>query len=296
MRREDFDIIHLHEPMAPILPLCVLEFSKTVNIGTFHASYSHQRLYTLTHPIIKRWHPRLHGRIAVSPAAHRYVNNAFPADYKIIPNGIDVDHFARNTTPWSQYQDGKTNILFVGRLEKRKGLKYLLEAYSRLKWNLPDIRLIVVGPGQPDRDSFQIIGARGLHDVVFTGKVTYDDLARYYATAHIFCSPATGSESFGIVLLEAMAAGKPVVASEIEGYKGIVEHEEQGLLFPRKDSEALASALARLIDNPELARRLGAKGRETVDQYRWSVVASQVEAYYEDCLRTSNGFTGQRTV
>ena len=268
LRREDFDIIHLHEPMAPILPLCVLEFSKTVNIGTFHASYSHQRLYTLTHPIIKRWHPRLHGRIAVSPAAHRYVNNAFPADYKIIPNGIDVDHFARNITPWPQYQDGKTNILFVGRLEKRKGLKYLLEAYSRLKWDLPNIRLIVVGPGQPDRDSFRIIGARGLQDVVFAGKVNYDDLARYYATADIFCSPATGSESFGIVLLEAMAASKPVVASEIEGYKGIVEHEEQGLLFPRKDSEALASALARLIENPELARRLGAKGRETVEQYR----------------------------
>ena len=139
-------------------------------------------------------------------------------------------------------------------------------------------------------------GARGLHDVVFAGKVTYDELARYYATADIFCSPATGSESFGIVLLEAMAASKPVVASEIEGYKGIVEHERQGLLFPRKDAEALASALARLIEDPQLAQRLGATGRETVEQYRWSVVASQVEAYYEDCLRASNDFAGQRAV
>ena len=290
LRREKFDIVHLHEPMAPILPLCVLEFSHSVNIGTFHASYSHQHLYTLTHPIIKRWHRRLHGGIAVSAAAHRYVNNAFPADYKIIPNGIDVDHFAGNPDPWPQFCDGKTNILFVGRLEKRKGLKYLLDAYSRLKWDRPDIRLIVVGPGHPDRDSFRIIGARGLDDVVFAGKVSYDDLARYYASADIFCSPATGAESFGIVLVEAMAAGKPVVVSEIEGYKGIVTHGHQGLLFPRQDPEALASALALLVDNPDLARSMGAKGRQSVEEYRWSVVASQVESYYQDCLGAANGF------
>jgi len=294
LRREAFDIIHLHEPMAPILPLCVLEFSKSVNIGTFHASYSHQRLYTLTHPIIKRWHKRLHGGIAVSPAAFRYVNKAFPADYKIIPNGIDVDHFANHPDPWPQFQDGKTNILFVGRLEKRKGLKYLLEAYSKLKWDLPDIRLIVVGPGQPDRDSYRILGARSLRDVEFVGKVSYDDLARYYATADIFCSPATGAESFGIVLLEAMAAGKPVVASAIEGYDGILTHNKEGLLFPPKDAEALSEALAQLIENPELARRLGASGRQTVEKYRWSVVAAQVVDYYENCLRSTDGIAGTR--
>ena len=296
LRREEFDIVHLHEPMAPILPLCVLEFSNAVNIGTFHASYSHQHLYNLTHPIIKRWHRRLHGGIAVSPAAYRYVNNAFPADYKIIPNGIDVDHFAGESKPWPEYQDGKTNILFVGRLEKRKGLKYLLEAYGRLKWDHPNIRLIVVGPGQPDRDSMRLMGACGLQDVVFAGKVSYDDLARYYANADLFCSPATGSESFGIVLMEAMAAGKPVVASDIEGYRGIMEHGNQGLLFPRKDAEALTNCLALLLENPELAQRLGANGRRTVEQYRWEVVASQVEAYYEDCLRGANGFLKQRAV
>ena len=296
LRREDFDIVHLHEPMAPILPLCVLEFSNSVNVGTFHASYSHQHLYTLSHPIIKRWHRRLHGGIAVSQAAYRYVHNAFPADYKIIPNGIDVDHFARHSTPWPQYQDGKTNILFVGRLEKRKGLKYLLEAYGRLKWEQPNIRLLVVGPGTPDRDSFRILGARGLEDVVFAGKVSAEDLARYYASADIFCSPATGAESFGIVLVEAMAAGRPIVASDIEGYNGIVSHGQEGLLFPRKDPEALTKALSLLVENPQLARRLGANGRQTVEKYRWSVVASQVEDYYADCLRAANGFARKRAV
>ena len=295
LQREDFDIIHLHEPMAPILPLCVLEFSQAVNVGTFHASYKHQHLYRLSHPIIKRWHARLHGGIAVSPAAQRYVNNSFPGDYKIIPNGIDVDHFSNNQAPWPEFMDGKTNILFVGRLEKRKGLKYLLEAYSRLKWELPDTRLLVVGPGNPDRDSHHILSARAMKDVVFLGKVSYQDLPRYYATADIFCAPATGAESFGIVLLEAMAAGKPIVASDIEGYNAIVSHGRQGLLFPRKDTEALAAALALLVQNPEMAQSMGARGRQDVETYRWDKVASQVVDFYYDCLSSANGHSRTRT-
>ena len=292
--REAFDVIHLHEPLAPILPLCVLQFSNAVNVGTFHASYSRQYLYRLSHPITKRWHRRLHGGIAVSPAAYRYVSRTFPGDYEIIPNGIDVDHFASNAVPWPQYQDGKTNILFVGRLEKRKGLKYLLEAYSRLQWDHPNIRLLVVGPGNLDKDSYRVLGARNLQEVVFVGGVSYDELPRYYASADIFCSPATGSESFGIVLLEAMAAGKPVVASDIEGYKGIVSDGQQGLLSRRKDGEALAEALKHLVCDPELARRMGAAGRETVEQYRWEVVARQVESYYYRCLESANGHSGKR--
>ena len=296
LRDEAFDIVHLHEPMAPILPLCVLEFSKAVNIGTFHASYKRQHLYRFSQPLIKRWHQRLHGGIAVSPAARRYVSGVFPGDYKIIPNGIDVDRFAKDPEPWPEYQDGKTNILFVGRLERRKGLKYLLEALARLKWDRPNVRLIVVGPGNLDRDSHQILSSRALQDVVFAGRVSDDDLPRYYATADICCSPATGSESFGYVLLEAMASGKPVVASDIEGYNAIVDHGRQGLLFPRKDSEALAASLARLIDDPDLAESMGVRGREDVEQYRWERVAGQVEEFYLDCLGSANGNTWTRTV
>ena len=289
LREEDFDIVHLHEPLAPILPLCVLEFSQAVNIGTFHASYQRQHLYRMSHPIIKRWYQRLHGGIAVSPAAMRYVSGVFPGDYKIIPNGIDVDRFAGNPSPWPQYQDGKTNILFVGRLERRKGLKHLLEAYARIKWDKPDTRLLVVGPGNPDRDSQQILSSRALQDVVFAGRVSDEDLPRYYATADICCSPATGSESFGYVLLEAMASGKPVIASNIDGYNAIVEHGRQGLLFPRKDSEALAASLVQLIDSPELASSMGARGREDVEQYRWERVAGQVEDFYLTCSGLATG-------
>ncbi|MCH8296952.1 MAG: glycosyltransferase family 4 protein [Chloroflexi bacterium] len=296
LQREQYDIIHLHEPMAPILPLCVLEFSRSVNVGTFHASYARQHLYRVTHPIIKRWHQRLHGNIAVSPAARRYVNNTFPGDYEIIPNGIDFDRFSAGVAPLPQYQDGKLNILFVGRLEKRKGLRYLLEAYGKLKWDLPNIRLIVVGPGNPDKESYRIISSHNLQDVEFVGRVSYEDLPRYYASADIFCSPATGAESFGIVLLEAMAAGKPVVASDIEGFRGIVTDGEQGLLVPKKDSDALAEALGTLARDPELRRRLGGQGNRSAEGFRWEVVAGRVEDYYNSCLQAANGSSGTRTV
>ncbi len=295
LRKEQFDVIHLHEPMAPILPLCVLEFSDSVNVGTFHASYARQHLYRITHPIIKRWQQRLHGNIAVSPAARRYVNNALPGDYEIIPNGIDFKHFSTDVAPMPQYQDGKINILFVGRLEKRKGLRYLLEAYGKLKWDLPNIRLIVVGPGNPDKESYRVLSSQNLQDVEFVGLVSYDDLPRYYASADIFCSPATGAESFGIVLLEAMSAGKPVVASDIEGFRGVMTHGEQGLLVPKKDSNALAEALGMLARDPELRRKLGGNGNRLAKEYRWEVVAGRVEAYYNTCLKAANGSTGTRT-
>ena len=296
LKKEQFDIIHLHEPMVPILPLCVLEFSKSVNVGTFHASYSRQHLYRAFQPIIKRLQKRLHGSIADSPSARRYVNNTFPGEYEIIPNGIDYKHFSANVAPLPQYQDGKLNILFVGRLEKRKGLRYLLEAYSMLKCEMPNTRLIVVGPGNPDKESYRILSSHGLRDVEFAGRVSYDELPRYYATADIFCSPATGGESFGIVLLEAMSAGKPVVASDIEGFRGIMTDGEQGLLVPKKDTGALANALGRLARDPELRSKLGGQGSRSAEDYRWEVVAGRVEEYYNRCIQAANGSTGTRTI
>ena len=295
LQREQYDVIHLHEPMAPILPLTVLEYSNTVNVGTFHACRNRQHLYRMSRPVIKRWRSRLHGSIAVSPAAMRYVSEAFPGEYEIIPNGIDVDHFSQRALPWPQYQDGKTNLIFVGRLEKRKGLRYLLEAYGKLKWDMPDLRLIVVGPGTPDKDSYHVLSSQNLQDVEFVGRVPYEDLPRYYASADIFCSPATGGESFGIVLLEAMSAGKPIVASDIEGYRGVMQHGIQGRLFQNKNVESLASELQTLILDPDLRRKMGEQGRTIAEQYRWPVVARRVEQYYESCIQVAHGIARQRT-
>ena len=294
LAREEFDIIHLHEPLMPMLPLFVLQAADAPKVGTFHAFFGRFRNYGWSHPVLKHWDRRLDGRIAVSTAARQYASRFFPGDYHIIPNGIDLDHFSRQQEPMPGLDDGKLNILFVGRLEKRKGLRYLLEAYGALKWDFPNTRLLVVGPGNPDKDCYRVLSERALRDVVFLGNVSYSELPRYYRAADICCSPATGRESFGIVLLEAMAAGKPIVASRIEGYSGVLSHGEQGLAVPPKDSTSLADALALLIRNPDLRAQLGARGRETVERYRWETIAGEVMDYYKSILGSSNGHTGQR--
>ena len=132
------------------------------------------------------------------------------------------------------------------------------------------------------------LSSHNLQDVEFIGRVSYEDLPRYYASADIFCSPATGAESFGIVLLEAMSASKPVIASDIEGFRGVMTHGEQGLLVPKKDSDALANALGNLASDSEQRLKLGAEGSKTAKNYRWEIVSERVENYYESCLQAVN--------
>ncbi len=288
LRKENFDVIHLHEPFAGSLTANVLSLaasSNSVKIGTFH-SYRGTRLYRVgAKRLAMPYFRKLQGRIAVSRPAHQFISRHFPGQYEIIPNGIQVDDFA-NAIPFPHLQDGKINLLFVGRLEKRKGLKYLLSAYSKLKWDWPNLRLLVLGPGKPDEDSYRIMSERNLQDVVFLGRVSDNEKARYYKSADIYCSPATGRESFGIVLLEAMAAGVPVVASDIEGYASVMTHGREGLLVPPKKDDALADAISALLRDPDLRATLGAKGRQRADEYRWETVAGQVLNYYGAFLET----------
>ena len=284
LHREQFDIVHLHEPLAPYLPLAVLHLTDSVKVGTFHAYHGSTRVYFASRHALRPWFNRLQGRVAVSPPALQYVSEHFPAEYRIIPNGIDVERFANCVSPIPELRDGKRNILFVGRLEKRKGLKYLLGALGRLQFDYPNLRLIVVGRGNLDRDSYRILSERNLADVVFAEKVTQEELPRYYCSADIFCSPATGDESFGIVLLEAMAAGKPVVATNIAGYASVLTDGAEGFLVERKNEEALADALARLIQDPVLRLEMGTRGNLTAWKYAWPLVANQVMDYYQELL------------
>ena len=284
LQDEAFDIVHLHEPLAPVLPLMVLRYSKAVNVGTFHAFHGRSRIYHLTHHFVRRWFNSLDFRIAVSRPALQYISKFFPGDYRIVPNGIDVDFFSESVPPFDAFRDGKLNILFVARLEKRKGLKYLLQAFGRLKWEHPQIRLIVVGPGNPGKECYRIMAERNLQDVVFVGGVTDEALRRYYHTADIFCAPAIGKESFGIVLGEAMAAGKPIVATNIEGFASVVTDGAEGFLVSPASEGALAIALERLILDPNLRQEMGQQGRVTVQEYRWSRVAAQVVQCYEEAI------------
>jgi len=287
MARERFDVVHLHEPLAPLLPLMVLQHSNSVNIGTFHAYSDRQRLYRLSRRAVRRWQQRLHGRIAVSAAARAFVSPHFPQQaYRVIPNGIDYRRFAE-ASPLPELNDNLANILFVGRKDERKGLRYLAMAFAALRRRRADLRLLLVGPGKPDRECAALldgIAAEHPGSLLVTGAVSDEDLPRYYASADVFCSPATGGESFGIVLLEAMAAGAPVVASDIDGYRDVVDHEKNGLLVGARDVDAIVNAIARVADDRELAAHLSEGGRRTALGYRWERVGSEVEDYYRQCI------------
>lgn len=293
LTREKFDVIHLHEPFMPMLCSAMLRFSNTVNVGTFHACQGRPG-YNWGKPIstwmIRRRARKLHGRIAVSEPALKYAQRNIPLrDYEIIPNGVDVAHFSPNVTPIEEFCDGKQNILFVGRLEHRKGLKYLLRAYKEIKQQMPNTRLIVVGRGTRLRKKYEKWVKRNhVEDVVFTGYARYSDLPRYYKTADVYCSPAIGRESQGIVLLEGMAVGTPIVASNIPGYASVVTNGEEGLLVPPKKSGELARTLIPLLKDEKLRQQMGAKGRATAEKYSWERIAQRVVDHYTRVLSESS--------
>ena len=249
--KHEFDVIHLHEALLPALPLTVLRYSRAVNVGTFHAARDSAFFYRTTRPLIRRLQRRLHGKIAVSEAARSLVSRTYEGEYRIIPNGINVDFYGQETEPFPQFARGTFNILFVGRLEKRKGLDHLLRAMALVQQMRPAARLIVVGGFRAPRLRAyrRQVDDLGLRNVHFAGFVSDDDKRRYLKSSHVLCAPAVGGESQGIVLLEAMAGGVPVVASDIPGFRSVLRDARGALLVPPRDHMALARALMRLIDN-----------------------------------------------
>jgi len=286
--REQFDICHLHEPLMPTLCTTVLRLKKCPMVGTFHASGG-KPWYEMFSPIakfyLKRWWNKLDGRIAVSQVAYNYIYKSFPGDYTIIPNGIDTSHFHSGVKPIEELSDGKKNIVFVGRFEKRKGFNYLLDAYKLVKQEAPDTRLVAVGPGVRLRKKYEKrVRREHIPDVIFTGYVKYADLPRYYKSADVVCFPNIGWESFGIVLLEAMAVGKPIIASSIEGFNAVISHGVDGITVPPRNSWQLAEAILKLLNNPELCRTMGEKGKEKAMAYDWEILARRLLDFYAETL------------
>ena len=297
MEREKFDVVHLHEPFASAVTLSALTFNFgdiPIKVGTYH-TFKGSHLYKfISGRILRRYSDLLHGQIAVSEPARAFISAHIPGDYKVIPNGIDVKKFSK-ASPFPRFADSKTNILFLGRLEKRKGLRYLLDAYSGLKWEFPNTRLIVVGGGNLDAESLRILGERNPGDVIFTGEVSESDKCRYFATADIFCAPATGQESFGIVLLEAMASKTAIVASDIVGFSQVVHDGQESLLFKSRNVQSLKESLIRLVNDKTLRNRLGNNARIKVEQYRWENIAVELIDYYR-ILKTADSAKGLANV
>jgi phosphatidylinositol alpha-mannosyltransferase len=284
LAREQFDLLHFHEPFVPFLSLVTLHQSKSVNVATFHAYAGFSPAYELGKRTLAHYAARLHGRIAVSAAARHFVDRFFPGDYKVIPNGVNVGRFHR-AVPIARWQDGIPNILFVGRLEDRKGLPHLLKAFRLVRKTGAECRLLVVGSGPQEREARRYVMTRGLQNVEFLGRVSDAEKAQLFKTADIFCSPATGRESFGIVLLEAMAAGAPIVCSDIHGYKGVVQRGRQALLVDPGDAKGLAAAILELLADSQLRARMGAAGLVRPEQFSWESVTAKVAEHYGLVIR-----------
>jgi phosphatidyl-myo-inositol alpha-mannosyltransferase len=288
---ERFDIIHLHEPFASALTLDVLRLasmSGALYVGTFHAwarrglTSTPDWAYASAKPFLGRYMRRLHGRIAVSSAAQEFVSRFFPGEYRIIPNGVDIHRYGVAAPPLPQYGDGKLNVVFLGRLEPRKGLKFLLRALPRIRERFPNTRFLIGGDG-PQRARIEAwVQKKGWRDIVFLGRVAPEDLPSLYASADVFCAPSVGGESQGVVLLEALAAGRAVVASDIPGYRSVIQDGVDGLLARPRDADHLAWTICHLLGDQKERARLGQTGRLRVETFSWERVGRQVEAYYEE--------------
>jgi phosphatidylinositol alpha-mannosyltransferase len=291
LERERFDVLHFHEPLMPALPLTLLRMSRAPHVATFHAFARSNVGYYYGRPILKPYLRHLNETIAVSPPARDFVRHYFPQiSPHIIPNGVDVERFRPGQAPIRHLRDDCVNVLFVGRLEKRKGLRDLLGGFRYLSERVPKTRLIIVGDGPLRHRVESYISSHDMTNVVMAGYVPEQVKPRYLATADIFCAPATGSESFGIVLLEAMAAGLPLVATEIPGYLSVVEAGVDTLTVRPKSPLELGVAMTVLARDPELRRRLGAAGLAKAQNYSWRVVAGRVIEVYQQAW---GGFAGQ---
>jgi phosphatidylinositol alpha-mannosyltransferase len=284
LEREQFDLLHFHEPFVPFLSLVVLRQSTSINIATFHAYGGFSPAYELGSKVMAGYPRRLHGRIAVSAAARHFIDRFFPGDYKVIPNGVDVGRFQR-AVPIARWQDGTRNILFVGRFEPRKGLLDLLKAYRILRKTGVDARLLVVGGGPQEREARRYVLTRRLGGVEFLGRVSDEVRDSLFKTADVYCSPATGRESFGIVLLEAMASGTAIVCSDIHGYKGVAHRDREAILVPPHDPKALAAGLERILGDDELRARMTEAGLERAEEFSWERVTAKVDDYYGFVIR-----------
>jgi phosphatidylinositol alpha-mannosyltransferase len=275
------DMLHAHEPLTLSTSMYAVLRSPSPVVATFHAFTERSVLYSAAAPLLRPVWAKLLGRIAVSEAAARFVGSRFHDGLRVIPNGCDVDLFA-GAPPLEDFPPGR-RMLWVGRLDEQKGFPVAVRAFAILAAELTDLTFVVVGEGR-DRSAVSVLPEDIRRRVVMAGSVPHGDLPSYVAGADVFVAPALGQESFGIVLVEAMAAGVPVVATDIAGYREVVRHDVDGILVPRGDPFALAAAVRKVLSDSALAARLADAGRARAQRFRWDVVIEEIEAVYEEAL------------
>ncbi len=278
---EEPDVLHLHEPLVPGPTLTALLAGNVPTVGTFHAS-GRVPAYVWLRPGVRAVARRIGLRTAVSPEARALAERWLGGACHVLPNGVEVERFAKagefHLPPQSIYGSGEGRaILFVGRHEPRKGLDVLLEAFRRLD---RDAVLWVAGEGP----NTQALAASAPPGVEWLGRISDHELAQRLRTATVFCAPSLHGESFGVVLLEAMAAGTPVVASDISGYRDVARQGKEAVLVPGGDPAALADGLRRVLDDPILAGRIVDAGTARAASFSMDRLAARYVDLYESLL------------
>lgn len=275
---EDFDVIHVHEPLCPGPTVTALLLKPSPLVGTFHAA-GHQPAYDNLGWLAHRFGRRLDAQVAVSEAAKNLAGPALKGEWTVLFNGVEVQRFAE-AQPWERTEDERV-VLFVGRHEERKGLAVLLAAVAQI--DDPLLRVWVAGSG-PETDALRF-GSSHDRRIEWLGRISDSERDRRMAAADVFCAPSLGGESFGVILLEAMAAGTPVVASAIDGYVGVAGQlegtPEAAVLVPPSDPNALALALSSLLADPERGNELVERGRVRAARFSMVALAEAYEAIYE---------------
>ncbi|HEV7582289.1 MAG TPA: glycosyltransferase family 4 protein [Mycobacterium sp.] len=275
----EFDVLHLHEPNAPSLSMWALRIAEGPIVATFHTSTTKSLTLSVFGSLLRPWHEKIVGRIAVSDVARRWQMEALGTDAVEIPNGVDVASLASAPRLDGYPRAGKT-VLFLGRYdEPRKGMEVLIEALPRVVERFPDLQVLVVGHG--DEDELRTQAGEMARYLRFLGLVDDAGKASAMRSADVYCAPNIGGESFGIVLVEAMAAGAPVVASDLDAFRRVLRNGEVGRLVPPGDAAGLADGLIETLENDAVRERYVAAGCEVVARYDWSVVASQIMRVYE---------------
>jgi phosphatidyl-myo-inositol alpha-mannosyltransferase len=269
------DVLHLHEPLCPGPTQAAIMGTDLAMVGTFHAYYEgdSNSWYGALRMPLQPLFEKLTVRTAVSKEAQEQVESVFGGACEILPNGVDVSRFAK-AQPWPSPEPA---VLFVGRHEPRKGLAVLLDAWAQLD---RDAILWIVGDG-PETDQLQ---GRKVRNVEWLGRISDEELARRERGATIFCAPSTGGESFGVVLLEAMAAGAAVVASDISGYRAVARPEHEAVLVPHDDAGALRDALRRLLDEPRVRTELVAAGDQRAAEFSMRRLAERFVPVFETAI------------
>lgn len=274
---ERFDVLHLHEPMAPGPTLTAAVTHRYPTVGTFHAA-GRSASYRMIKPWLLSWIKRIDHKVVVSKDALALVQSHLGGDYEVLFNGVEVNQIRR--TPALHLEPGQPPaIFFCGRHEERKGLAVLIDAFERL-----DVEAQVwIASSGPDTAALM---KRTANDdrIRWLGRITDEEKYARLRAASVFCAPSLGGESFGVVLIEAMAAGTTVVASSLDGYQNVATHEEDSLLSPAGDADALAAQLRRALTDEALAKRLRSAGDTRAERFAMSALADRYIEIYHDLV------------